>query len=95
VRFDLVPVEDPVGFPSYAPDQHWAERDLDHAAALLQEVAATPVKARALARPLAQQIRKRYRPAEVASAFRAAVAEQQAGGSVGAGAGGDRVRGRH
>src|SRR5262249_517682 len=24
VRFELVPVDDPAGFPSYAPDQRWA-----------------------------------------------------------------------
>ncbi len=40
VDFDLVAVEDPSGLPSYAPDQRWAEPDLDHGAAVLREVLA-------------------------------------------------------
>ncbi len=38
VDFELVPVEDPMGYPSYAPDQRWAEPDLGHAVHRLREV---------------------------------------------------------
>jgi glycosyltransferase involved in cell wall biosynthesis len=83
VRFELTAVEDPAGFPSYAPDQRWAEPDLDHAAALLREVAADPGRAAALARPLAAEIRRRYSPPAVATAFRQAVERHEAGGAQG------------
>jgi hypothetical protein len=73
VDFDLVPVVDPNGFPSYAPDQRWAEPDLDHAAALLQAVAGAHDRAAARARALGEDIRHRYRPAAIADAFRSAV----------------------
>jgi len=73
VRFELIAVENPAGFPSYAPDQRWAEPDVEHAAALLREVADDPHRAAAMARPIAAQIMDRYRPAAVAAAFRAAV----------------------
>jgi hypothetical protein len=42
VRYELIPVEDPIGIPGYAPDQYWAEPDVDHAAALLRELAGDP-----------------------------------------------------
>ncbi len=73
VRFDVVPVQDPAGYPSYAPNQHWAEPDLDHGAELFREVMADPRRARAQAEALAGELRWRYRPAAVAAAFRAAV----------------------
>jgi glycosyltransferase involved in cell wall biosynthesis len=73
VGFELVPVEDPAGFPSYAPDQHWAEPDVEHGAALLREVFAHSERATALAGSLAADIRERFRPAAVAEAFRSAV----------------------
>jgi len=73
VRFDLVPVHDPAGFPSYSPDQLWAEPDLDHAAALLHEVAGDVRRAGRLARPMAAEIQRRYSPTAVALAFRRAV----------------------
>jgi glycosyltransferase involved in cell wall biosynthesis len=81
VRFDLVPVQDPSGFPSYAPYQRWAEPDVDHAAKLLREVAADPQRAAALAEPIAADIRWRYRPAAVAATFRAAVDQHHAAGA--------------
>jgi glycosyltransferase involved in cell wall biosynthesis len=73
VSFDLVPVLDPPGYPSYAPDQRWAEPDLDHAAALLRKVAEHPDEASALARSRAARIRRQYSPESIADAFRAAV----------------------
>ena len=73
VDFELVPVVDPMGFPSYAPDQRWAEPDLDHAAALLRAVAGGPEQATEGAGLLGEEIRHRYRPAAIADAFRAAV----------------------
>jgi glycosyltransferase involved in cell wall biosynthesis len=75
VRYGLVPVHDPLGEPSYMPDQQWAEPDVAHATALLGEIAANPEPARAWAAARAEEIRSRYRPEAIASAFRAAVAE--------------------
>ena len=68
------PGDDPPNQPSYTPDQHWAEPDVDHAAELLRQIAAEPDEAKAGAALLARQIRRRYAPAAVAKAFRAAVA---------------------
>jgi hypothetical protein len=73
VGFELVPVEDPANFPSYSPDQHWAEPDLDHGAELLREVAADRDQAIAAFGPIAVDIRRSYAPAAVAAAFRSAV----------------------
>ena len=73
VDFDLVPVEDPAGFPSYAPDQRWADPDVDHGAALMRDVFADREQAAAVAGALAVDIGERYRPAVVAEAFRSAV----------------------
>jgi glycosyltransferase involved in cell wall biosynthesis len=73
VDFELVPVEDPVGFPSYAPDQRWAEPDVEHAARLMREIAAHPADATTFARSAAEEIRERFSPAAIASALRAAV----------------------
>jgi glycosyltransferase involved in cell wall biosynthesis len=78
VGFELVPVEDPAGFPSYAPDQHWAEPDVEHGAALLREVFAHSERATALAGSLAADIRERFSPAAVAEAFRSAVEDHRA-----------------
>jgi glycosyltransferase involved in cell wall biosynthesis len=75
VDFDLVPVHDPAGFPSYAPDQRWAEPDIDHGADLLRGVYADPRQAAAVASTIAQTIRWRYRPAAIATAFSSAVAQ--------------------
>jgi glycosyltransferase involved in cell wall biosynthesis len=77
VNFDLVPVEDPAGFPSYAPDQRWAEPDVDHGAALLCTVVQHRQQAAALAGSLAPEIRHRYRPEAIAAAFRSAVEEHR------------------
>jgi glycosyltransferase involved in cell wall biosynthesis len=74
VDFDLVPVHDPVGYPSYAPDQHWAEPDVDHGAALLRHVLAQRADAADGAASLADDIRWRFRPDAVAATFRQAVA---------------------
>jgi glycosyltransferase involved in cell wall biosynthesis len=73
VRFELVPVHDPGGFQSYTSDQRWAEPDVDHAAELMRAIAASPDEARAAAGTAAQELRERYRPAEIARVFRAAV----------------------
>jgi glycosyltransferase involved in cell wall biosynthesis len=78
VDFELVPAEDPPSFPSYAPDQHWAEPDVEHGAALLREVFAHRDRASTLAGSLAVEIRERYRPAAIAEAFRSAVKHHRA-----------------
>jgi glycosyltransferase involved in cell wall biosynthesis len=73
VDFDLVPVVDPAGWPSYAPDQRWAEPDIDHGASLLRTVLAERNEALAQAAETATEIRHRYRPAAIAATFRRAV----------------------
>jgi glycosyltransferase involved in cell wall biosynthesis len=73
VDFELVPVDDPGGFPTYAPQQRWAEPDVEHGAALLRQIATHPERAKALAASIAEDIRRQYRPAAIASAFRSAV----------------------
>lgn len=73
VGFKLVPVLDPAGYPSYAPDQRWADPDVEHGAALLRQIADEPGQAAAVAESLAAEIRWNYRPEAVASAFRSAV----------------------
>jgi glycosyltransferase involved in cell wall biosynthesis len=78
VNFELVPAEDPVSFPSYAPDQRWAEPDLEHGEAILREVFAHRERATALAGSLAVDIRERYSPAAVAEAFHSAVERHRA-----------------
>jgi glycosyltransferase involved in cell wall biosynthesis len=77
VDFELVPVIDPAGFPSYAPDQRWAEPDVDHAAALLRQIAADPHQTSAVAAAIAADIRHRYRPEAIAAAFRSAVEQHR------------------
>jgi len=46
VRSTLVPVQDPFGFPSFAPDQRWAQPDLAEASRLMREAAENPARAR-------------------------------------------------
>ena len=77
VNFELVPVHDPAGFPSYAPDQHWAEPDLDHGAELFRHVVAHRDDAFAHAESLGRELQERYRPDAVAAAMRAAVAARR------------------
>jgi glycosyltransferase involved in cell wall biosynthesis len=81
VEFKLTPVEDPQGFPSYAPDQRWADPDTRHGASLLRQVAADQAQARSVAAALAEDIRWRYRPSAIASAFRSTVAQHHLRGS--------------
>jgi glycosyltransferase involved in cell wall biosynthesis len=78
VNFELVPADDPASFPSYAPEQRWAEPDVEHGAALLREVFTHPERANGLAGSLAVDVRERYRPAAVAEAFRSAVEHHRA-----------------
>lgn len=73
VGFDLVPVDDPAGYPSYAPDQRWAEPNVDHGAELLRRVLGHREEADASAAAMGRNIRWRYRPAAMAGAFRSAV----------------------
>lgn len=75
VDYDLVSVQDPNGAPSYAPDQRWAEPNLDHAAGLLRAVVGEWERAAARAESMAREIRHRYRPAAIARLFRSAVEE--------------------
>jgi glycosyltransferase involved in cell wall biosynthesis len=77
VRFDLVPVDDPAGYPSYAPDQHWAEPDLDHGAELLRQVMTHRQEAASRAASLGSEIRWRYRPQAIAAHFRSVVDAQR------------------
>jgi glycosyltransferase involved in cell wall biosynthesis len=54
---------------SYAPDQQWAEPDVDHAAALLRAVAADPGGARERASAAATHVRTAFAPPVVAASF--------------------------
>jgi Glycosyltransferase sugar-binding region containing DXD motif len=81
VRFDLVPVDDPAGLPSYAPYQRWAEPDVDHATSLLRRFASDPRRASALAQSLGARIRRQYGPRAIATSLRAAVAQHAVVGS--------------
>jgi glycosyltransferase involved in cell wall biosynthesis len=79
VDYELTAVVDPLGEPSYTPDQRWAEPKLDHASALMRQIAADPEPARAWAAAKGEEIRRRFRPEAVATALRAAVEERMRG----------------
>lgn len=65
VRHTLVPVHDPMGYPSFAPDQNWAEPDLAHARELLRAMVESPEKARDNARPIQEFIREAFNEKQV------------------------------
>jgi len=73
IDFALVSVDDPMGRPSYGPDQQWAEPDVDHAAHLLREVWDRRRVASASAESQVDSLRSRYAPEVVARSFRAVV----------------------
>jgi glycosyltransferase involved in cell wall biosynthesis len=72
VDHDLVPVLSSAP-ASYAPDQHWAEPRLDHAAQLMRAIAADPASARAGAQPLREAVARDYAAPVVAERFLAAL----------------------
>jgi len=72
VDHDLVPVRSSAP-ASYAPDQHWAEPRLDHAAQLMRAIAADPASARAGAQPLREAVARDYAAPVVAERFLAAL----------------------
>jgi glycosyltransferase involved in cell wall biosynthesis len=74
VDYRLVPVDNPTGFPSYAPYQHWAEPDVGHGAELLRMVFSDKDAARQSAAALSLDIHEHYSPAAIAERFKAAVA---------------------
>jgi hypothetical protein len=74
VDYELVPVDDPVGLPSFTPDQRWAEPSVAHGAALLRRVFEQPDPAREAARAGAARIGERYAPARVGEQFMTALA---------------------
>jgi glycosyltransferase involved in cell wall biosynthesis len=78
VRFDLVPVDDPTGFPSYAPYQRWAEPDVDHATALIRRFASNPRAASVEAQELGARIQRQYAPEAIADSWRGAIAGRAA-----------------
>ncbi len=65
VRHTLVPVDDPMGYPSFAPDQNWAEPSLDHASQLLRAILEDPERARASATPIREFIRENFNEKQV------------------------------
>jgi glycosyltransferase involved in cell wall biosynthesis len=73
VDFELVPVRYRSRFGSYTPDQHWADPDVDHAAALLREIAADRGQAAATARSIANDIDRCFGGERIAHTFRSAV----------------------
>jgi glycosyltransferase involved in cell wall biosynthesis len=70
----LVPVDDPAGRPSYTPDQHWAEPDVEHGARLMREVFEGRTTARDRATRLAELLRRRYDPDSINAGLRRAIA---------------------
>ena len=78
VRFDLVPVDDPTGFPSYAPYQRWAEPDVDHATALIRRFASDPRAASAEAQERGPRMQRQYAPEAIADGWREAMAGRAA-----------------
>jgi glycosyltransferase involved in cell wall biosynthesis len=79
VDFELVPVVDPAGLPSYTPDQRWAAPNVEHAATLLRQIAADVDDAKAIAAPIAVDIARRFAPATIAAAFRSAINRHASG----------------
>jgi glycosyltransferase involved in cell wall biosynthesis len=77
VDFDLVPVDHPSGFPSYAPDQHWADPNVDHGAELLVNILSRHHEATEMAGAAASAIRWQYRPYAIAAAFRSVVQDHR------------------
>jgi glycosyltransferase involved in cell wall biosynthesis len=73
VDHTLVPVDDPAGGASYTPDQRWAEPSVEHAAALLRQVAGDPVAARVRAGRARDRVRSQFAPDSVARALIAAL----------------------
>jgi len=69
VEHRIVGVNERAGGASYTRDQRWAEPNVDHGAALLRQVAADPLRAHELAQERGREIRRRYRPEAIASAF--------------------------
>lgn len=65
VRHTLVPVDDPMGYPSFAPDQNWAEPSVAHAVELMRAVAENPAKARANAAPIREFIHGNFNEKQV------------------------------
>lgn len=75
VDFDLVPVDDPRGAPSYSPDQRWAEASVAHAAELLREVFDDRVASQARGARLAARVERDF-SARVGTEKRVAVFER-------------------
>ncbi|MFZ1062610.1 MAG: glycosyltransferase [Acidimicrobiales bacterium] len=73
VDYDLVPVNDPAGYPSYSLDQRWAEPDLDDGANALRRVYEDLGNARTSAEPIAREISRRFSPEVIAATLRALV----------------------
>ncbi len=73
VDFELVPVHDPAGLPSYTPDQRWAEPSVADGARLLRTVFDDRDGALRRGHALADRVHSRYRPDLVAAEFLAAV----------------------
>jgi glycosyltransferase involved in cell wall biosynthesis len=72
VDYDLVPVRH--HWPrSYSPDQRWAEPSIEHAAAILREIAANLTRARRRAAPMRTRVLEEYAPDAVADRLFAAL----------------------
>jgi glycosyltransferase involved in cell wall biosynthesis len=69
VDYELVSVDDPLGAPSFTPDQNWAEPSVTHGAELLRRAYEDPEGARERARELSRRILTSYRPQAIAEAF--------------------------
>ena len=65
VRARLIPVDDPMGYPSFAPDQNWADPDLAHASTLMRTIAEAPDAARRNARSIRDRVHEEYNETRV------------------------------
>ena len=83
VRSSLVPVGP--GNAPYPEDAHWAEPDLDHAAALMREAAADPAATRARGLRAAERIRSTHSADAAGRTMETRLEELRAGGLAGGG----------
>jgi glycosyltransferase involved in cell wall biosynthesis len=76
VRGTLIPVHDTVGYPSYAPDQRWAEPSLQHACALMRALVADPRRARTSAAAIRERIHEQFNERRVTADLLRALEDQ-------------------
>ncbi|MBP7864582.1 MAG: glycosyltransferase family 4 protein [Acidobacteria bacterium] len=69
VKSIRVPVDDPSGFPSFAPEQWWAQPDRGEASRLMREAAGDPARARERGEAGQEYVTRRFSEAAVREAM--------------------------